>query len=220
MNFIDELYDLMGIPTTESILSIAQEAEDITSQVADDVASATGMKKQVGSDIDLNVDDIFGTKSTKKNTEDGETEDTDVDNVPGDTNADASGGNLEEEPKEESDDNMDMDQKMTEMSDPFEAAQKKKLWKQFKSLHETFRDSIDLITKYVPNISDAPTIKAMDSIKENLVTGKDLIYRILTDEYEKLKYPEMQKRYIGLNNVYDILTQELDEYFTIRKKDM
>lgn len=219
MNFIDEIYDLMGMPTTNSFLSIAQEAEDITSQVEEDVASATGMKKQVGSDIDLNTDDILGTKSGNKNTENIETTDEDVNNVPGDTNADATGGNLEEEPKEEPDDNLDMDQKMTEMSDPFEAAQKKKLWRQFKALHETFRDSIDLITKYVPNISDAPTIKAMDSIKENLVTGKDLIYRILTEEYEQLTYPEMQKRYIGLNNIYDILTQELDEYFANRKKD-
>ena len=219
MNFINDLHDIMREASVESFLSIAQEAEDITSQVELEAADATGNKKQVGEDIDLNTDDILGTKTSDNKTED--TSDTDPDDTPGDTGGDNS-MNVDENEKDQPDEMTDdqMDDKMNEMSDPFETSQKKKMWRQFKSLNETFRDSINLITKYVPNVSDAPTIKAMDSIKENLVTGKDLIYKILTEEYEGMSYPEMQKRYIGLSNVYDILSQELDEYFNNRKKEL
>lgn len=209
----------MGETTCGSILEIAQEAEDITKQVQADVADATGSKTQVGSDIDLNTDDILGTKTPdNKNNED-----TSSDDTPGvedsDPNGDTGNDSSNDDMPLDDDDDKQIDDKMSEMNDPFEASQKKKLWKQFKALHETFRDSVNLITKYVPNVSDAPTIKAMDSIKENLVTGKDLIYKILTDEYNQMTYPEMQKKYIGLNNIYDILTQELEEYFNKKKKD-
>lgn len=219
MNFINELYDLIGEPSLEYTLSIAQEAEDITGQAQSDTADATGSKSQVGSDIDLNTDDILGTKTpnNQKNTENGSEFPEDNPGTGDSESNDDANDEAEEEPNLDND--QQMDDKMNEMNNPFEASQKKKLWKQFKALYETFRDSVNLITKYVPNVSDAPTIKAMDSIKENLVTGKDLIYRILTEEYNQLSYPEMQKRYIGLNNIYDILTQELEEYFNKKKSE-
>lgn len=220
MNFIDDLYDLMDESISlNSVLSIAQEAEDITSQAESDTAEATGSKKETGSDIDLNTNDILGTK-TPDNQKGNTDESSEDDDSPGVDDSDTDGNITDDSSDEKTDinDDQQMNDKMNEMSDPFEASQKKKLWKQFKALHETFRNSVDLITKYVPNVSDAPTIKAMDSIKENLVTGKDLIYRILTEEHNQLSYPEMQKRYIGLNNIYDILTEELEEYFNSKKE--
>lgn len=219
MDFLDELFELMGEPTIDSVLSIAQEAEDITGQVKEEAANATGNNgdKEKG-EIDLNTDDILGTK-TPEGDNDGSEEDPD--NNPGDDNSDPNGDGDELSGDANGDSSSDeqMNDKMEEMSDPFEASRKKKLWLLFKAFHKTLSDSIMLITKYVPNVSDAPTIKALDNIKENLTTGKDTVYRILTDEYRNMTYPEMQKKYVGLNHIYDICTNELETYFDKMKKD-
>lgn len=210
MAFINDIYELIGDPLIESMLAIAQEAEDITGQAAEDAANATG-KKDASNDIDLNTDDILGTKTPDGENTDNENED----DTPGDTGSNPNGADTEdlENAPEEGNDDQQMDDKMQEISDPFETRQKQKLWDNFRALHKSLSDSITLITKYVPNISDAPTIKALDNIKENLVDGKDYAYRVLTTEYRSLSYPEMEKKYVALNHIYDICTNELETYF-------
>lgn len=222
MDFLDELFELIGEPSIESVLAIAQEAEDITGQVKAEAAKATGNNadKEKG-DIDLNTDDILGTKTPDN--ENGETDTNDsTDDNPGDDSSDPNGEGDDPSGDNESDDlssDEQMNDKMEEMNDPFEASRKKKLWDSFKTFHKSLSDAITLITKYVPNVSDAPTIKALDNIKENLTSGKETVYRILTDEYRTMSYPEMQKKYIGLNHIYDICTNELETYFDKMKKD-
>lgn len=221
MDFMNDLYELMGEPTLESILEIAQEAEDITGQAQSDAADATG-KKQVGTDIDMNTDDILGTKTPDKNDKEDDGGDEDPDNTPGDDNANPTGDEDDGEGGDTSpsdSDDQKMENSMDEMNDPFEKSRKKKLWLQFKALHKSMDDSITLITKYVPNVSDAPTIKALDNIKENLVDAKDYVYRLLTEEYNSMSYPKIQEKYIGVNNIYDLCANELEEYFDRRNKE-
>lgn len=221
MDFIDSLYNILGVTVndnTQDIFAIAQEAEDITGQAASDAAQATGSKQEVGKDIDLNTDDVLGTKTPDTN-EDGSSEKDNEDKKSGNTDNTLDTEDEEDDnPPENPDEDEKMQEDMQTMKDPFEENAKKNIWKQFRAFHKTLSDSITLITKYVPNISDAPTIKAMDNIKENLVEAKDLAYRILTEEYRQLSYPEMQKKYIGLHHIYDICTNELETYFDNRKK--
>jgi hypothetical protein len=49
--------------------------------------------------------------------------------------------------------------------------------------------------------------------------AKDLAYKTLTEEYKAMEYPEMEKRYIGLNHIFDLCTKELETYFDKYRND-
>lgn len=218
MGFIESLYDMMDgefIP--------AMEAEDITGAAQSASSDITGEKDP--NEIDLNTDDILGTKENNPNAQndqemnDANTDDMNMDDMGSEESSEDTGdggGDDLADPEE----NKDADDVMKEQEDPFSENQKYKLWREFKSLYETLADSIDLIGQYVPNVSDAATIKTMDNIKENLINAKDLIYQTLTIEYKSMSYPDMQKRYVGIQHIYDLCTKELEIYFDkYHKKD-
>jgi hypothetical protein len=211
----------------------AMEADDITQMVSDNASKMLGNTStskdgstDTNGEISLDTDDILGTKSNPNN---GVPEDEDNNN---DDDMNLDDPNMDENDPNNPDENMDdpngdnnqlpdnppsddpAQDNMEEKEDPFSASRKKKLWGNYKAFYDTLGDSIDLISKYVPNISDAATIKAMDNIKDNLMEAKTIIYRTLTEDYPSLSYPELEKKYIGLNNIYDICTKELKTYFT------
>jgi hypothetical protein len=222
MGFLHDLYMLMeeGFP--------AMEAEDITGQVNDQAADLAGGADNQGSqndrDLSLDTDDILGTKSDPNGGTPGEdnnnpddtddsTQDDDM-STDGD-NPDQQGDSVPDEPP--SDD--PAKDAMDNQDDPFSVSRKKKLWGNYKALYLSLDDAVDLISKYVPNISDAATIKTLDNIKDNLMDAKDLAYKTLTEEYKAMEYPEMEKRYIGLNHIFDLCTKELETYFDKYRND-
>jgi hypothetical protein len=215
MGFLHDLYMLMEESTP------AMEAEDITGQVNNDTKDLLGDSNDQGDqndgDISMDTNDILGTKGDSNG---GKQENED------DTQENPDDENTEQGDQMDTDDNPDpnstpdeppaddpVENEMNEKEDPFSISRKKKLWKNYKALYETFDDAVDLISKYVPNISDADTIKTLDNIRDNLMESKDLAYQTLTTDYQTMSYPEMQKRYIGLNNIFDLCTRELQTYF-------
>ena len=195
----------------------ALEAEDITGEVQQQTANALGGSDNMGAqndrDLSLNTDDILGIKEDPDGGVDDDTSTTQEDNLEGiPTDDEGTTGDLinndstmnPEEPEENP-----LDSK----NDEFERTRKKKLWSNFKELYTILDNSIELISKFVPNVSDVATIKTLDDIKDNLVDAKDVAYSTMTAEYQALNYPQMQKRYIALNNIYDIITKELETYF-------
>ena len=210
MGWIDELYKLIDDETP------AMEAsDDITGEVDAQSAKVLGGNSDLGDnngEIDLNTDDILGTKSDNSNTEntDDPSEDTEGTSSTEDENSDDQhSGDIPDEPSNP----QTPEDAMNDKEDPFSSSRKKKLWKNFKTFYESLGDSTKLIAQYVPNTSDANTIRTLDNIRDNLSEAKDIVYDILTKEYPTMEYPELQKKYIALNHVYDMCTQELETYF-------
>lgn len=210
MGWIDELYKLIDDETP------AMEAsDDITGEVDAQSAKVLGGNSDLGDnngEIDLNTDDILGTKSDNSNTKitDEPSDDTEGTSGTEDENSDdQDSGGIPDEPSNSQTPEDVMDDK----EDPFSSSRKKKLWKNFKTFYESLGDSAKLIAQYVPNTSDANTIRALDNIRDNLAEARDMVYDILTKEYPTMSYPELQKRYIALNHIYDLCTQELETYF-------
>lgn len=210
MGWIDDLYKLIDDETP------AMEAsDDITGEVDAQSAKVLGGNSDIGNnngEIDLNTDDILGTKSDNSNTENADEPSDDTEGTSGteDENSDdQDSGGIPDEPSNSQTPEDVMDDK----EDPFSSSRKKKLWKNFKTFYESLGDSAKLIAQYVPNTSDANTIRALDNIRDNLAEARDMVYDILTKEYPTMSYPELQKRYIALNHIYDLCTQELETYF-------
>lgn len=210
MGWIDELYKLIDDKTP------AMEAsDDITGEVDTQSAKVLGGNSDLGGnngEIDLNTDDVLGTKSDGSDTEntDEPSEDTEGTSDMEDENSDDQhSGDIPDDPPN----SQTPEDVMNDKEDPFSSSRKKKLWKNFKTFYESLGDSAKLISQYVPNTSDANTIRALDNIRDNLAEAKDMVYDILTKEYPTMSYPELQKRYIALNHIYDLCTQELETYF-------
>lgn len=211
------------------ILGVAMEAEDITKDATSGAEDLTGggsnkPDKSDSNDISLNTDNVLADDNDppKDNNTNGDNNDGDPadepsndnpddmdENMDGQTDEDGDGDNLPEAP---SDDN-NADDAMASKNDPFEASRKLKLWDDFKHFYTTLDDSIKLISKHVPTVSNADTIKTLSSIKENMIKAKEMIYKILTDDLSKASYPDLQKKYIGLNHIYDICINQLKKYF-------
>lgn len=217
--FLDDLYRLLNDATP------AMEAEDITDDVNNTMKSlpggnATSDPVKSDHDISMNTDDILGIKEDP----DGGTPEDDnsksKDNGTGEDQSDQNGDSTgENEENSQEEDQKTPEDVMSEQVDPFSENQKKILWSNFKSFYSTLVDAIELVSKYVPNISDAETIRAMDDIKENLTNAKQIVFDILTIEYKSMDYPSMKKKYIGLNQIYDLCTKELETYFDKYRKE-
>lgn len=210
MGWIDELYKLIYEETP------AMEAsDDITTEVGSQASKVLGTNNDIedNGDIDLNTNDILGTKSdnTHTNTPDDSDTNTDEDETEDENTLDNQ--NIEDFPEEPNDDPKTPEDIMNSKNDPFSTSQKKKLWKNFKVLYESLGDSVKLITQYVPNTSDSNTIRALNNIKDNLFEAQDMVFDILTKEYQTMSYPDLQKKYIGLNHIYDLNIKELEIYF-------
>lgn len=219
--FLDDLYRLLEDDATP-----AMEAEDITDDVNNTMKSLPGGNTasdpvKSDSDISLNTDDILGIKEdpnggTPENNDSKSNGGSAGEDQPDQGNGDDT-DETEETPPEE--DQKTPEDVMSEQADPFSENQKKILWSNFKSFYSTLTDAIELVSKYVPNISDAETIRAMDDIKENLTNAKQIVFDILTVEYKSMDYPSMKKKYVGLNQIYDLCTKELETYFDKYRKE-
>lgn len=224
--------------------NIATEAEDITQEAQDAVQAALRQNtntRRVDTDGDISTDtnDILGVKEdpdggtpeddTPTNEPDvGETEapdDTDGDNIPNDADTDP---DTPEDPNAEDSENTEDETGMDETDEPqeealptntFENDRKKKCWYNMEALYYAFDNSINLLAKYVPDTNDAATIKVISDIKDNLMHAKEIAYNILTVEHNTLSYAEMEKKYVALNQILDLMTKELEYYFDTMSED-
>lgn len=218
MSFLSEL--LYSTP--------ALEAEDITDDVQQQTENALGGAKNTitknDSEISLNTDDILGINEDPDGGDPGydesrnseNNEESDSDNMYNLNDDEGTTGDLMNNDATNNSEELGNDSESGD--NEFERTRKKKLWSNFKELYKVLDNSIDLITQYVPNISDVTTIKALGNIKDNLIDAKDLAYNTMTLEFQSLSYPQMQKRYVALNNIYDLITEELKVYFDKYKK--
>ena len=221
----------------------ATEAEDITQEAQDAVQSALRQNtntRRVDTDGDLstNTSDILGVKEdpdggtpeddTPANEPDpGETtapDDQDGDNIPDAEDADPDtpeDPNAEDSENTEDDMGMDEDAETEEAppTNTFENDRKKKCWYNLEALYYAFDNAIGLLSKYVPDTNDAATIKVISDIKDNLIHAKEITYNILTVEHNTLSYAEMEKKYVSLNQVMDLMTKELEYYFDTMSDD-
>ena len=209
---IDDILQLM-----QSGYEVATEAEDITGDVIDQgqqLANDSGVDGSDGNngEISTDVDDLLGTKNP-------ENDNTGDDNS-GDDGGEGDGSDLPDEPPEENsegNDNEDMlsgeSSEEDNKNNEFEQSRKIKIWKELREFYDTLSDSLDLISKYMPDLSDSATIKSMGNIKENLSEAKSLVMRTLVDDYKSLSYPKLQQRQVGLNHIYELCIKELEVYF-------
>ena len=200
---------------TDLVYGPAMEAEDITADATNAASDVTG-GDNVGDDnkdIDLNTDDILGVNEPDNNNNDDDSSGDPSADEGDPTNPDeGDGGDSDPSstdpstPEEQAPEEKDSDDEFTRM-------RKYKLWKNFRSFYKILDDAIDLVAKYIPNISDAKTILVMDNIKEGLQNAKAECYDIMTNQYQTITYPQLQKKYISLNHVYDLISKELEVYF-------
>ena len=217
MGIISELYALLN-----DDFNPAMEAEDITETSTANAEDAMGEsgKSSGNHDLSLDTDNIL-TADTGKNT----SEDS-SDNGNDDETSDSGGDEMTDGSDEGSEDGGEMDSdtdgeegdssgssEESEPEDKFSDDMKKKIWKNYNKFHDILSDTIDLVSKYVPNVSDPETIQMLTNVKDNLVEAKRSVFRILTDEYKSMGYPELLKKYIGLNHVYDLCRKQVKEYF-------
>lgn len=212
---INDIFELFQ----EDVLGIATEAEDITDDITSQsksIAESSGVDKSDGTnngEISTDVDDLFGTKNSKNDHTDDTANNDSSDENPDDNDDNAEGSETPPDLPEESEpSNIPMDNNTDENSD-FENSRKIKVWKSLKAYYNTISDSVDLISKFVPDLSDQITIKAIGNVKENLLEAKRLTYNTLVEDYKTMDYKSLEKRYVGLQYIFDLCTEELEMYF-------
>lgn len=203
-------------------LSVATEADDITG-VADDAEKAIGGSSgspapSDNKEISLNTDDILADDNEKSSSTDEETptedepaegEDPETDT----TEEGAEGDTAEGEDDEFSDPDEDLMDDSNNEEDDFIKTRKKKLWGHYRTFYQNLDSALKLMNKYVPKEIKPEVIHMLTNIKNNLTESKDRVYKILTEEYQKMEYPELLKNFVGLNHIYDLSIKELEHYF-------
>lgn len=216
-------------------MSIAMEADDITSQTANEVRSAVGGTPMTQNETttreeeeDLNkVDDIFGTeapedgpagdpeKDKAEGAEDiGTIDDTDtVDDMPTDDTVEGDPNVSDEDEttsEEESDDGS--------QNDDLVFTKKNRIRDNLVQLYTIISGDIEIIVNSLTNINDLKTVQVMNSVINHLRNCKNYIYKTLTQNLTSLDYDELLQRYITLKRVYDICIQMMEKHFEKDKK--
>ena len=210
-------------------MTIAMEADDITTQTANEVRSAIGGAPDTQTDNDdreedlEKVDDIFGTETPQDGpsgdpeqdktegaeelpTMDEPTEDT-LENPDEASNA----GGEEEMPTEET----------SEDGSPNEDllfTKKNRIRDNLIQLYTIVSGNIEIIVNSLTNINDMDTINVMNTVLSHLRNCKDYIYKTLTQNLTSLEYDELLQRYITLKRVYDICIEMMEKHFKKSEK--
>lgn len=206
-------------------LDIAMEADDITKDAVDDT-NATGASDENNGEIDLNTDDILGTKTPDSDTQTGDANtDTGSEDSEENPTSDDSGDTSEEDGSSDAGDlgsedggDTGLDEAKDE-DDPFSTDRKKKLRNQFIHFFDILDDSIKLVTSHVPKVTDVDTIRALNNVTENLTQCKSQVYTILTEDYQKAEYHDLLKKYVALNRIYDLSIKIMERYFEKYRPD-
>lgn len=212
-------------------MSIATEADDITTQTANDVRSAIGGTPSTQSDADTRgdeedlekVDDIFGTE-TPDNAPSAPTADDNMDTPaeeddPENTEDMPSGDG--ETPEGETDPNLEGGEDPTtddqSPNDDLVFTKKNRIRDNLVQLYTIITGDIDIVVNSLTNINDSNTIQVMNSVINHLRNCKSYIYKTLTEELMSLEYDELLQRYLTLKRVYDICIEMMEQHF--KKED-
>ena len=217
-------------------MTIAMEADDITSQTANEVRSAIGDNPSIQindnnreEEEDLNkVNDIFGTAAPE---EDGPSGDPEQDKKEGaedigtldeenlDNNANSITG--EEDPNVSGDDSQFQDEEDSGDSSPNEDllfTKKNRIRDNLVQLYTIISGDIEIIVNSLTNINDMKTVQVMNAVINHLRNCKNYIYKTLTQNLASLEYDELLQRYITLKRVYDICIEMMETHFEKEKK--
>ena len=202
--------------------SVAMEADDITGDVKDAANDSVGNDQNNDGDLDTDTNDILGLKedTTNDNTDE---DDTTRDNP--DTNTEDTQQKEDDTEEDEMNENDTMGGEDTPQEDdakeenPFAESRKKKIKQQYIHLYDVLDDTIKLVFSYVPNITNEDTVKVLNTVNNNLVQCRTQIYSIITEEYHKLEYHELLKKYVALNRIYDLSLKTIENYFDIYNAD-
>ena len=216
-------------------MTIAMEADDITSQTANEVKSAVGETPTTSNDTesrkdeeDLNkVDDIFGTEKPQ----DGPSGDPEKDKAEGSEeippmeDEQATDNPDESEPNDMEDSNVSGDGGQDFQDNSADTSNKDLLFAKknvirdnLVQLYTVVSGDIEIVVNSLTNINDMNTINVMNAVLNNLRNCKDYIYKTLTQNLTSLDYDELLQRYITLKRVYDICVEMMDKYFNKDKK--
>ena len=217
-------------------MTIAMEADDITSETANEVRSALGGTPSTQTDIDTRrdeedlqkVDDIFGTEKP----EDGPSGDPEKDKAEGSEDIatiddDNNESDMDTDTNLDSDTNTDLSTDNTEetsIDEPTDSSsntdllftKKNAIRDNLAQLYTIINGDIEILVNSLTNINDSNTIKVLNAVLNHLRNCKDYIYKTLTVNLTSLEYDELLQRYVTLKRVYDICIEMMDRHF---KKD-
>ena len=193
---------------------IALEAPtDITDEVDDEMDDITGSSSSKGDNsggIDTNTDDILAGGDPTSDEEDSE---EDMDEI-----EDEESDDIEESDDEAlgDEDSEDMGEEEQHVSDD-DKQKLKNLHTNFLALRDVVDTSFDGISNMnIENISPENT-EQLSNIKSLLSQTKDTIYKILIKGFNTDDYITLQRKYISLKNVYEIIIKMTDNYFNTIK---
>jgi hypothetical protein len=225
MGFIYDLFhELDNIDiATEAIEDITEEVSANTDAMMgrDTGASTTARKSSFDNnegELDPSTDNILGSS-----------EDEDDDTFGSNTNPDdeKEDGNpeddmLEDESldnPEDSENPDDLGGEIPEKKDPVDLYRKKKLHAQYVTLFETLETDINLVSEFIPRISNGSTLHILSNVNNNLTQCKEYAESILIEEFDKLEYHTLLKKYVALNRVYDLCIKILEKYFDFKREN-
>ena len=211
-------------------MSIATEADDITSQTANEVRSAIGGAPSTQSEDDSRediedlekVDDIFGTETP----DDGPSGNPEVDKAAGaeelptldeDENSDMN--NAEEDPNVSGDNELIPEEEDTSApNEDLVFTKKNRIRDNLAQLYTIVSGDIEIIVNSLTNVNDMKTVQVMNSVINHLRNCKSYIYKTLTQNLNTLEYDELLQRYVTLKRVYDICIEMMERHFQKDKK--
>lgn len=211
-------------------MTIAMEADDITTQTSNEVRNVLGGAPSTQTDADVRaeeedlekVDNIFGTETSEK---------APSQNPDPDTTEEISTEGEESDPEEGTDsDGGDEDTNVTREEDPTQEepeadksdnllfAKKNTIRDNLAQLYTIISGDIEIIVNSLTNVNDEKTVDVMNTVINHLRNCKSYIYKTLTKELESLEYDELLQRYITLKRVYDICIRMMETHFGKDKK--
>ena len=206
-------------------MAIAMEADDITSQTANEVRTAVGGTPSTQSEADTRedeedlekVDDIFGTETPNDDPSGNPEQDkaegaedlppTDEGNNP--ENPDE---NIEEDPNVSDTDDTSQEED-TSPNEDLLFTKKNRIRDNLVQLYTIVSGDIEIIVNSLTNINDMKTIQVMNAVLNHLRNCKSYIYKTLTQNLTSLEYDELLQRYITLKRVYDICIEMMEKHF-------
>ena len=219
-------------------MTIAMEADDITSQTADEVRKTLGgtpstqptQENEDEEDLEK-VDDIFGFEEPENPpaAEPDQTETPEDPAQPGENPEDApmddpagspEEGGGEEDPNVTGDGETpeEMPEEDTSTNEDLVFTKKNRIRDNLSQLYTIISGNIEVIVNSLTSINDDKTIHVMNMVLSHFRNCKDYIYKTLTVELSSLEYDELLQRYITLKRVYDICIEMMEEHFNLTTK--
>lgn len=209
----------------DSLLSMAFEAEDITKETKRQSERVDeGAPDKKSSDIDMNTNDILGTKGDDENdtSDDADTEDTDTgdetDDVGDDTDDTDEGDDTDtsddDSGMDDSDSTGDIDG--SDAPPPEEISNVKKkinLKKNVITLYNIIKSNIDTLSKYNPDNVGTELYDKFFKVQTHLATCRDILFDLGTDEINTAPYLVSLRKYTTVKQVYDICILMLDRFY-------